>query len=60
GVNQGPGVDSKARYIYIHGTANERAIGTACSMGCVRMLNRDVIQLFELVAPGTPVVILDN
>lgn len=60
GVNQGPGVDSKARYIYIHGTANERAIGTACSMGCVRMLNRDVIRLFDAVAPGTPVVILDN
>ncbi|MEZ4757110.1 MAG: L,D-transpeptidase [Flavobacteriales bacterium] len=60
GVNQGPGVDSKARHIYIHGTANERAIGTACSMGCVRMLNGDVIRLFEAVPDGTPVVILDN
>jgi lipoprotein-anchoring transpeptidase ErfK/SrfK len=42
------------------GTANERSIGTACSMGCVRMLNRGIIHLIDLVAPGTPVVMLDN
>ncbi len=60
GVNRGPGVDSKERYIYIHGTANERSIGTACSLGCVRMLNHDVIRLFDAVPTGTPVVILDN
>jgi hypothetical protein len=59
-VNRGGHVDSKARHIYIHGTANERAIGTACSKGCVRMLNSDVIQLFDAVPAGTPVVILDN
>ncbi len=39
---------------------NERAIGTACSRGCVRMLNSDVIRLFDAVPTGTPVVILDN
>ncbi len=59
-VNSGGRVDSKARHIYIHGTANERAIGTACSRGCVRMLNSDVIRLFDAVPTGTPVVILDN
>jgi hypothetical protein len=59
-VNRGGRVDSKARHIYIHGTANERAIGTACSKGCVRMLNSDVIRLFDAVPTGTPVVILDN
>jgi hypothetical protein len=59
-VNSGGRVDSKARHIYIHGTANERAIGTACSRGCVRMLNSDVIRLFDAVSTGTPVVILDN
>jgi hypothetical protein len=59
-VNSGGRVDSKARHIYIHGTANERAIGTACSRGCVRMLNGDVIRLFDAVSTGTPVVILDN
>lgn len=60
GVNSGSGVDSRARFIYIHGTANEGSIGTPSSMGCVRMRNHDVIELFERVPDGTPVVILDN
>ena len=60
GVNQGGRVDSHARYIYIHGTANERSLGTASSQGCVRMYNTDVIELFERVPVGTLVVILDN
>lgn len=60
GVNQGGHVDSHARYIYIHGTANERSVGTASSMGCVRMLNTDVIELYDAVPVGALVVILDN
>ncbi|HQW97975.1 MAG TPA: L,D-transpeptidase [Flavobacteriales bacterium] len=60
GVNQGNNFDSHERYIYIHGTANERTIGTASSMGCVRMLNSDIIQLFDSIPVGTLVVILDN
>ncbi len=60
GLNQGGRVDSHARYIYIHGTANERSIGTASSMGCVRMRNDDVIALYEQVPVGALVVILDN
>jgi hypothetical protein len=60
GVNQGGRVDSHARFIYIHGTANERSLGTASSQGCVRMYNTDVIELFERVPVGTLVVILDN
>lgn len=60
GVNQGGSVDSHARYIYIHGTANEKSVGTASSMGCVRMRNADVIQLYDQVPVGTLVVILDN
>ncbi|MBL7951330.1 MAG: L,D-transpeptidase [Flavobacteriales bacterium] len=60
GANQGGNVDSHARYIYIHGTANERSIGTASSMGCVRMLNNDVIALFDQVPLGSLVAILDN
>ncbi|HMC98466.1 MAG TPA: L,D-transpeptidase, partial [Flavobacteriales bacterium] len=39
GVNQGGKVDSHERFIYIHGTANERSVGTPSSMGCVRMRN---------------------
>ena len=60
GINQGGVVDSHARYIYIHGTANERSLGTASSMGCVRMRNADVIDLFDRIPLGTLVVILDN
>ncbi len=58
GVNRGPGVDSLARYIYIHGTSAEDRLGTPCSHGCVRMANADVAELFELVREGDPVVII--
>lgn len=47
GVNSGPGVDSCARYIYIHGTNQEHLLGTPASHGCVRMSNDDVVELFE-------------
>jgi lipoprotein-anchoring transpeptidase ErfK/SrfK len=49
--------NTRARFIYIHGTKHESKIGTAASCGCVRMRNADVIELFELVEEGTPVVI---
>jgi len=58
GINQGPGVDSRERYIYIHGTNHEDRIGSPVSHGCVRMTNRDVIDLFGRVEEGDPVVIL--
>jgi hypothetical protein len=60
GVNRGGSVDSRERYIYIHGTANERSIGTPSSMGCVRMMNADVIELYDEVPANCLVVILDN
>ena len=49
GKNKGQGVDSRSRYIYIHGTAEEGLIGKPASDGCIRMYNSDVIDLFELV-----------
>jgi len=49
--------NTRNRYIYIHGTRHEDQIGTPASCGCVRMRNADVIELFELVDEGTPVVI---
>jgi len=52
GINQGEGIDSFQRYIYIHGTAEEDKIGLSASHGCVRMRNRDVIELFDLVDEG--------
>jgi lipoprotein-anchoring transpeptidase ErfK/SrfK len=44
--------------IAIHGTnmAMRASVGTAASYGCIRMLNEDVIDLYERVAVGTPVV----
>lgn len=58
GLNKGPGQDSLARYIYIHGTNHENLIGAAESHGCIRMTNDDIIELFELVSEGDPVVIV--
>ena len=37
------------RYIYIHGTPEERNIGQPASYGCIRMRSRDVIELFDIV-----------
>jgi lipoprotein-anchoring transpeptidase ErfK/SrfK len=49
--------NTRNRFVYIHGTKHEDKIGTAASHGCVRMRNADVIELFEMVEEGTPVVI---
>jgi hypothetical protein len=50
-------VDTLRRYIYIHGTPDDVALGVPGSHGCIRMANADVIELFDRVAVGTPVVI---
>jgi hypothetical protein len=46
------------RYIYIHGTPEERNIGKPVSYGCIRMRSRDVIALYEMVGVGARVTIL--
>ena len=48
------------RYIYIHGTPEERNIGRPASFGCVRMRSRDVIQLYDIVGWGARVTILNE
>ena len=57
GRNQGGYVDTYQRYIYIHGTNHESDIGTPSSIGCIRMRNQDVVELFRLVDPGSEVLI---
>ena len=57
GVNRLGEVDSMQRYIYIHGTPDTEPMGMPRSHGCVRMRNKDVIELFERVPAGTPVTI---
>lgn len=49
--------NTHARYVYIHGTNREESIGTPASIGCVRMKNAHVAELFELVEVDSPVVI---
>jgi lipoprotein-anchoring transpeptidase ErfK/SrfK len=49
GVNKGGVYDTFDRYIYIHGTSDEKRIGQPVSAGCIRMKNSDVIELFEEV-----------
>ena len=50
-------IDSYQRYIYIHGTSEENKIGQPASHGCVRMCNKDIIELFDLVDEGCKVLI---
>ena len=49
--------NTRERFIYIHGTKHEDKVGIPDSCGCVRMRNADVIELFDLVDEGTPVII---
>ena len=57
GVNNGEGIDSYQRYIYIHGTSEEEKIGLPASHGCIRMRNQDVVDLFNHVDEGCRVLI---
>ena len=52
---EGGNRNSFARYIYIHGTPEERNIGLPVSYGCIRMRSRDVITLFDRVGIGARV-----
>ena len=58
GVNLGEGIDSRKRYIYVHGTNHEDLIGQPVSGGCVRMLNQNIIDLFDQVEEGDLLVIV--
>jgi lipoprotein-anchoring transpeptidase ErfK/SrfK len=58
GKNKGKGIDSFNRYIYIHGTSEEGRLGKPSSHGCIRMKNKEVIDLYKLLEVGTLVLIL--
>jgi hypothetical protein len=55
GRNQGGDCDTYARYIYIHGTPDDTALGRPGSRGCIRMRNAELAELYALVDIGTPV-----
>ena len=47
------------RFIYIHGTPYTDKLGEPASVGCIRMSNTDITELYELVPIGTVVEIVD-
>lgn len=57
GLNRDGDCDTWSRYIYIHGTSDEKRIGEPVSAGCIRMKNEDVIELFEDVLVNDLVLI---
>src|SRR5437773_1421460 len=59
GKNRMGEVDTMRRYIYIHGSPDAVEMGKPGSIGCIRMRNRDILELFELVPAGTQVSIAE-
>ena len=59
GKNRLGNVDTMQRYIYIHGTPDSVTLGVIGSHGCIRMRNADIVELFDLVEAGTPVLITE-
>lgn len=57
GFNRLGEVDTMRRHIYIHGSPDSAEMGKPGSIGCVRMRNADIVELFDLVPAGTPVEI---
>ena len=64
GLNQGfdgdVNVDSHTRYIYIHGTADQKSIGKPTSCGCIHLADADLIPLFDQLPSGTLVWISER
>ena len=57
GKNRLGDVDTMRRYIYIHGSPDSAQMGKPGSIGCVRMRNAEIAELFDLVPPYLPVEI---
>lgn len=57
GRNRLGDVDTMRRYIYIHGAPETEPMGVPGSIGCIRMRNDEIIDLFDRVSPGTVVEI---
>ncbi|MGJ8623483.1 MAG: L,D-transpeptidase [Yoonia sp.] len=71
GMDAGPGNPLGARALYlfqngidtlyrIHGDASARELGHAVSSGCIRMLNQDVIHLYDRAIHGADVIVLPS
>ena len=53
----GVGLDVRWGKYGIHGTTKENTIGRSASHGCIRMYNRHIKELYDIVQVGTPVII---
>jgi hypothetical protein len=58
GFNRLGSVDTMRRYIYIHGSPDSVQMGQPGSIGCIRMRNADIVELFDRVSAGIPVNII--
>lgn len=58
GFNRLGTVDTMRRYIYIHGSPDSAEMGEPGSIGCIRMHNHDLVELFDQVDAGTPIEIM--
>lgn len=59
GFNRLGEVDTMRRAIYIHACGDDSPLGAPFSHGCIRMRNLEIVELFDLVALGTRVLITD-
>lgn len=55
GKNRLGKMDTMRRYIYIHGSPDSVPMGRPGSIGCIRMRNHDIVELFDRVPAGTAV-----
>lgn len=55
GLNRFGEVDTMRRYVYLHGSPATAEMGAPGSIGCIRMRNQDIVELFDLVSHKTTV-----
>ncbi|GGE16825.1 hypothetical protein GCM10011390_39870 [Aureimonas endophytica] len=71
GMDPGPTnpLGARAHYIHqgnvdtlyrLHGTHQPWSIGKAVSSGCIRLLNQDVIHLYDNVRNGSPIIVMEH
>ena len=60
GFNRLGNVDTMRRYVYIHGAPDSHEMGIPSSHGCIKMRNKDIIELFDLIRVGAKVIITEG
>jgi hypothetical protein len=53
GFNRGGNVDTRSRFVYIHGFGDETTLGRPASCGCIHVAASDLIPLYDRVPTGT-------